>query len=187
MKLSWSDLCALLENAGSRLYGGEAISQLEHALQSAHFAQQAGGDTHAICAALLHDIGHIVAEQRDDDLANGMNDQHEALAIPLLKPLFGEAICAPIALHVAAKRYLCAIEADYYANLSPASQASLQLQGGVMTPEEVARFAANPYAEAAVFLRRCDDQAKIPQFVTPPSAYFLDLPATLCKPNQASI
>uniref|UniRef100_UPI000B325EAA HD domain-containing protein n=1 Tax=Aquitalea pelogenes TaxID=1293573 RepID=UPI000B325EAA len=108
----------LLSRRGTALYGGEAVSQLEHALQSALAAEQSGADASLITAALLHDIGHIVCEQGDDDVANGVDDHHEAVAVQLLSTLFGEDVCLPIALHVAAKRYLCHSEAGYLDSLS---------------------------------------------------------------------
>jgi predicted HD phosphohydrolase len=48
----------------------------------------------------------------------------------MLRRHFGEPVLAPIRLHVAAKRYLCAIDPDYRAELSAGSQRSLEMQGG---------------------------------------------------------
>ena len=47
-------------------------------------------------------------------------------------------------LHVAAKRYLCAVEPAYLEALSPASVLSLELQGGPFDEREVAAFEASP-------------------------------------------
>ncbi len=180
MTLRFNDLHPLLNGAGQKLYGGEAISQLEHALQAAHFAQLAGGDAAAITAALLHDIGHIICEQQEHDVALGIDDQHEFVAVTVLKDLFDQRVLFAIARHVDAKRYLCATEADYLTALSPASQMSLQLQGGVMNHEQAMRFAASSYAKDAIFLRRCDDQAKVVGLVTAPLNYFLQIAKTIC-------
>ncbi len=76
-------------------------------------------------------------------------------------------------LHVAAKRYLCAVEADYFAKLSEDSVKSLALQGGPMAPEETAAFEAVPYHQDAVQLRRYDEQAKVKGLQTPPVAHFM--------------
>jgi predicted HD phosphohydrolase len=70
-------------------------------------------------------------------------------------------------MHVAAKRYLCAVDPSYLAELSPASVHSLELQGGPYTPDEVAAFDASPYAAEAVRLRRYDDVGKVPGLETP--------------------
>ena len=67
-----------------------------------------------------------------------------------------------IAQHVPAKRYLVAVDAEYHAQLSPASVASLVRQGGPMSDAEVAEFGAHPNAEEAVTVRRWDDNAKDP-------------------------
>jgi len=74
---------------------------------------------------------------------------------------------------VAAKRYLCATEADYFSKLSKDSVLSLSLQGGPMSADEVAAFAAQPGAEAAVQLRRFDEQGKVRGLETPPVAHFM--------------
>lgn len=75
-------------------------------------------------------------------------------------------------LHVEAKRYLCQAEPGYWDRLSEASGRSLRLQGGPLTAEAAARFAAGPHAEAALRLRRWDDEAKAVGLVTPDFAHF---------------
>jgi gamma-butyrobetaine dioxygenase len=77
-----------------------------------------------------------------------------------LAQTFGPDVTQPIALHVEAKRYLCATESGYFDSLSNASRLSLQVQGGKMTQTESDAFRAQPYAEAAILLRRCDDGGK---------------------------
>ncbi|MBM3115403.1 phosphonate degradation HD-domain oxygenase [Jeongeupia naejangsanensis] len=173
MILDWAGLESLLCNAGHSLYGGEAISQLEHALQSAECAERDGASAALTTAALLHDLGHLVSGQADDDLANGIDDRHEQIGIAALRGLFGDDVLAPIALHVAAKRYLCAVEPTYLAELSPASCLSLALQGGVMTTAEAERFDRNPHAAAAIALRRWDDEAKVVGKTTPTLGHYL--------------
>jgi len=98
---------------------------------------------------------------------------------------FGPEVTEPVRLHVAAKRYLCATEADYFAKLSRDSVLSLALQGGPMSPEEVAAFAALPHADAAVQLRRFDEQAKVKGLETPAVAHFLPYVARCLRANTA--
>ena len=74
---------------------------------------------------------------------------------------FGPAVADPVRLHVAAKRYLCAVEPAYLTGLSPASRRSLWLQGGPFTPREAASFEREPHWRDAVALRRWDDGAKV--------------------------
>jgi predicted HD phosphohydrolase len=68
---------------------------------------------------------------------------------------------------VAAKRFLCATDATYLAQLSPASQLSLELQGGPFSSQECSRFAADPRHADAVRLRLWDDEAKVPDLAVP--------------------
>ena len=78
----------------------------------------------------------------------------------------------PVRLHVAAKRYLATTEPGYFDLLSPASVQSLQLQGGLMSMQERARFAAERFAEEAVKLRRWDDEGKVVGMATPGLDHF---------------
>jgi hypothetical protein len=157
----------LFQKRGGSQYGREAVTQQEHALQAAFFAETAGVSSSLIAAALLHDVGHLLHHLDDDAPERGIDDQHEMLAAQWLERRFGPEVVEPVRLHVAAKRFLCATESDYMAQLSPASVVSLRLQGGIMTVDEVALFRSNPFCEAAVALRRWDDAAKQPQLVTP--------------------
>src|SRR6201999_4161796 len=73
---------------------------------------------------------------------------------------FPDAVVEAVRLHVDAKRYLCATDPSYIHRLTPASQHSLSLQGGPMTPAEVAAFEARPHHRAAVQVRLWDDAGK---------------------------
>ncbi|MFX5801369.1 hypothetical protein ABTE09_19860, partial [Acinetobacter baumannii] len=73
-------------------------------------------------AAWLHDIGHLLDGETDTPTLHGHDDRHEARAAALLRPWFGAAVADPVALHVEAKRYLVATQADYAARLSADSQ-----------------------------------------------------------------
>ena len=103
-----------------------------------------------------------------------------------LAGLFPPAVTAPIALHVRAKRYLCAVDPSYLAVLSPGSVASLERQGGPLSADEVAAFEANPGWEDAVALRRWDDQAKVPDLPVPPPVPTApsSRPSHLARPPQ---
>lgn len=165
-------LAALLEGKGQRRYGLSGVNQLQHALQAALQAEQAGCAPSLIAAALLHDIGHMVHGLGDDPAADGVDDRHESLGHAYLARYFGPEVSEPVRLHVAAKRYLCGTEPDYFGRLAPDSVRSLALQGGPMSAEEVAAFRALPYAEDAVRLRRFDEGAKVKALDTPPVAHF---------------
>lgn len=166
------EICDLFATKGHASYIGEPVSQLEHALQSAYHAQQAGASDALVVAALLHDFGHLVHKLPEDCADQGIDDRHEALGQAWLKRHFAAEVTEPIRLHVAAKRYLCATDAAYLDQLSPASKQSLALQGGAFTPEEVQQFEANPHYAAAVELRRWDDLAKVPGMQVPPLEHY---------------
>lgn len=162
----------LFTTRGHHLYGGEAVTQLEHALQAADLARAAAAPPADVVAALLHDVGHLLHALGDDCADRGIDDRHEDLGVRFLAKHLPAAVTEPVRLHVAAKRYLCATDAGYLAALSPASVQSLALQGGPMSPAEVAAFHAGPHFAAAVALRRRDDEAKVVGRPTPPFAAF---------------
>jgi [1-hydroxy-2-(trimethylamino)ethyl]phosphonate dioxygenase len=148
----------LYERRGARHYG-EGVSQLEHALQCAQLAAADGADDSLIAAALLHDIGHLI--ETDESRALSTDDRHEVCGAAMLRGAFGPAVTQPIALHVAAKRYLCVAEAGYEAALSGASRQTLKLQGGALSRRQARRFEAVAYFADAVGLRRYDEGAKL--------------------------
>ena len=157
----------LFEKKGGDAYFGENVTQLEHALQTAWMAEQEEAPDSLVVAALLHDIGHLLHDLPETIADQGVDTRHEELGNAWLKGSFGEAVYEPVKLHVAAKRYLCATDATYLDELSPASRHSLALQGGPMTPTEVDNFEANTFYAAAVRLRRWDDRAKVPGLPVP--------------------
>ena len=169
--IAW--LVSLMADKGQRRYGLHDVNQLQHALQSAMFAEQSGGTPALVTAALLHDIGHMVHDLGENPAEQGVDDQHEVLGHEFLTRYFRPEVTDPVRLHVAAKRYLCATEPDYFALLSPDSVLSLKLQGGPMSASEIAAFRAEPYAETAVRLRRCDDAAKVKDLSTPDLEHFI--------------
>jgi phosphonate degradation associated HDIG domain protein len=165
------DIRAAFAKRGSDTYG-EGVSQLEHALQCAACAERDGAAPALIAATLLHDIGHLVHNLPQDIADQGIDAQHESLGSAFLSQHFGPDVTEPVRLHVAAKRYLATTERGYYDLLSPASIQSLQLQGGLMSVEERARFAKERFADDAVRLRRWDDEGKIVGMATPGLDHF---------------
>jgi phosphonate degradation associated HDIG domain protein len=162
----------LFADRGSAEYRGEAVTQLEHALQAATLAERDGLSAEGIAAALLHDIGHLLHGHGEDCADKGIDDRHEELGVRFLARGFGKAITEPIRLHVAAKRYLTAARPGYLNQLSPASVQSLALQGGPMSEREIKEFEAEPYFTVALKVREYDDEAKIVGFPTPPLSHF---------------
>jgi phosphonate degradation associated HDIG domain protein len=172
---------ALFRSLGQRAYSGEPVSQLEHALQSAMFAQADGAAEPLVAAALLHDIGHLVNDCGDTPSERGIDDRHQFHGARFLRPVFGRDVLEPIRLHVQAKRYLCAVRPGYQDALSPDSQRSLALQGGPLDAGSAEAFSQSPFAGDAVRLRLWDDAAKVAGLETPTLASFLPLLARCAR------
>jgi gamma-butyrobetaine dioxygenase len=157
----------LFRQEGAREYLGEAVSQAEHMLQAGALARAAGAPDALVAACLLHDVGHFHGVMTGRDLMEGRDNLHSDTGAAWLSAWFGPAVTEPVRWHVAAKRYLCAIDPAYLRELSAASLHTLCVQGGPLSEAEAAAFAALPYAADAVALRRWDDQAKDPTATTP--------------------
>lgn len=175
MALNLQDIRDLFEKWGALAYGGEQVSQLDHALQSGALAQEEGAGDELVAAAFLHDVGHLLSRHGETPAAPGVDDVHQYYALPFLRPVLPDSVLEPIRLHVDAKRYLCAIDSGYFGRLSPGSVRSLELQGGIFSDEQATEFAARPYAADAVKLRRWDDCAKERGKATPDLDTFLSV------------
>jgi gamma-butyrobetaine dioxygenase len=200
---------ALLASAGARDYLGEPVTVLGHLLQAASLAEAAAAPPALVAAALLHDIGHLIAEPstiagtapvEPGVTAGGpegggsggwrvpprgsSGDQHAELAAQWLARWFGPEVTEPVRLHVAAKRYLCGTGPGYCELLSPASRHALSVQGGPMGEEEARQFAATPFARQAVRVRRWDDHAKQPGVAHQGLEHFLPMLRQLAGGGQ---
>jgi phosphonate degradation associated HDIG domain protein len=161
------EILEIYARRGTLAYFGESVSMAEHALQAAYFARTAAAPPQLIVASLLHDVGHLVVDV-PDDLADWTEDaRHEDIGSGWLAERFPSEVYEPVRLHVPAKRYLCATNAQYFSRLSAASVVTLKLQGGPMSPAEIARFEKERYYKDAVRIRHWDDQGKVAGLVTP--------------------
>lgn len=166
------EILRLLDTKAEGRYGLSRVTQRQHALQCAFLAEQEGETDAMIVAALVHDLGHMLHDLGEDFADRGVDDRHETVGLAYLETVFGADVTAPVGLHVAAKRYLCAAEPDYFAKLSDDSVQTLKLQGGPMSEEEMRRFRLEPHWEEALRLRRFDDRGKSPEAETPGSEHF---------------
>lgn len=166
---SVSEVLGLYERWGSDHYD-EDLSQLDHALQTAARAVAAGAGNALIAAALLHDVGHLLdldarssaaSSSTSTPSGDGGGPAHEDIGARYLAAVFPPSVTGPIALHVRAKRYLCAMEPAYASGLSLGSRASLVVQGGPLSVEASVAFERNPSSADAVALRRWDDAGKV--------------------------
>ena len=163
-----------MRETGQTFYD-ESVTQLEHALQCAHLAVEAGANDETVVGALLHDFGHFIQNEHaanDDFLKSDL--QHEDVAAEFLAEFLPDAVIEPIRYHVVAKRYLCTVDETYHDQLSAASQHSLRLQGGKLSPEELAELEKHPHLEGIVQVRRWDDLAKEKGKECPPLEEYTD-------------
>ncbi|MEO3803415.1 HD domain-containing protein [Nonomuraea sp. B1E8] len=155
--LSRAELHRLFDGLADLPYGGEAVDQRTHALQTAAHAVAAGADDELVLAAAFHDVGRArpVAERH-----RGL--PHERAGAAFARDHLTERSAWAIERHVAAKRYLVAVDPAYHDTLSPVSVCTLRAQGGPMSREEAAAFEAHPWSADAISLRLWDDAAKDP-------------------------
>jgi gamma-butyrobetaine dioxygenase len=161
---------------GAQDYLGEPVSVAVHMRQAGALAEAAGAPPEQVAAALLHDVGHILGGTVSGrELMAGHDNRHGEAGAAWLAQWFGPEVTEPVRLHVAAKRYLCAVEPGYFGKLSQASVYTLSVQGGPMDAAEAAAFEAQPSAAAAVAVRRWDEEAKDPEATTPEFGHFREL------------
>src|SRR5260370_10514390 len=99
-------LIELLAAKGIKQYGGERVSQCEHALQCAFLAEREGVPETVVTAALLHDIGHLLHQAGERLALRSITDRHEQLGAEYLLGVFSRAVADPVRLHLAANRCL---------------------------------------------------------------------------------
>ncbi len=162
-------LVAVLSRAGSTEEPNEEVvglTILHHGLQCAEvLAASRPDDLELQVAGLLHDIGHV--------LVPGAENEHGAIGAAAVRPVLGGRVATLIEDHVAAKRYLVAVDATYRNVLSAGSRRTLVLQGEAMAPSEVDAFAQGVHFEDTVRLRRADESAKDPTASVPPLDHWL--------------
>tara|TARA_B100000123_G_C25687810_1_gene409378 strand:- start:197 stop:781 length:585 start_codon:yes stop_codon:yes gene_type:complete len=154
------------ENFGERDYIGEPVTQIEHMVQGAMFAEQDRREPEIILAMFLHDIGHLL-ELELNDSKEKMGDlgvmNHEGKGRKFLEDM-GVPYPIPnlVENHVKVKRYLVGKNQEYYQKLSDASKQTLAYQGGPMSPEEIVSFETDPLFSDSLLVREYDEMSKVP-------------------------
>ena len=175
-KLSVNNIVAFLGDIftrrGGEEYLGEPVTMAEHMLQAAYFAEKAGEPEIIVVASLLHDIGHFTSEFGTFSMDDVQDKYHEEAGANVLRQFFPALVLDCVRHHVAAKRYLCAVNPEYYDRLSDASIHSLDLQGGPMSEEEVAVFKKKPYLKEIIRVRSYDEAGKNASLDTQPFSYY---------------
>ncbi|MEM7667979.1 MAG: HD domain-containing protein [Pseudomonadota bacterium] len=165
-------LGSIFSRRGSEEYLGEPVTIGEHMLQGAAIAEENGQPDEIIVGALLHDIGHFTSEFGTFSMNDTEDRYHEEAGAEVLERFLPSVITDCVRYHVAAKRYLCATRPDYFKRLSDASVHSLRLQGGPMSPGEVAEFESNPNLKEIITVRYLDEAGKRADMVTPDFWHF---------------
>jgi len=181
MQTAATTIINLFREHGEVVYG-EVMSVNSHSIQAGWLAREKGYDQDIQVAAFLHDIGHILPLLATEAQGNRMGefgmDQHDLIGADYLERAgFPALVVACAKNHVNAKRYLCQQEPGYFSQLSPASVATLNYQGGPMTPDEARAFEQSPHFSASITVRRLDELAKQADFQIDEShwIYFTEL------------
>ena len=166
----------LFNKYGNEDYDGEPISQTSHMIQCAMLAM-GEGEIELTLGAFLHDIGHLLKHEQPTEAMGSFGVvNHEGIGAAYLRERgFSERICAVVANHVAAKRYLVATDEMYAAKLSTASRETLKWQGGPMTEKEVKAFKKHSYFEDIIKVRMWDEKAKDQKAPLLPISFFQKL------------
>lgn len=156
------EVFALYTLHGDEDYIGEPVSQIEHMSQAAALAESEGYDDEVVLAAFFHDLGHLCASNQTESMDGFGAVNHEKLGADYLRERgFSDRLSNLVQAHVVAKRYLTYKHPEYYEKLSPASKATLNFQGGVMSEAEANAFELNPDADLIIRMRCWDDEAKL--------------------------
>ena len=166
---------SIFEKRGDEEYLGEPVTMGQHMLQGATMAEQSREPDEIIIGTLLHDIGHFTSEFGTFSMEDTEDRYHEDAGAAVLEQFFPKIITDCCRHHVAAKRYLCATDPEYFQKLSTASIHSLNLQGGPMSEAELKDFEKNPNLKKILKVRLYDDAGKIPDMVTPSFWHFAPL------------
>ena len=148
---------------GESDYIGENVSQLSHAIQCAIQAEKDfPKNKEFILGCFLHDVGHLVALDKNLTTNNLGCPNHDVIGANYLKSLgFSDLIIECCKSHAKAKRYLVTTDKQYYNKLSDASKQTLIEQGGIMDHYHVRAFEQNPYFKYLIKMRHYDDKAKV--------------------------
>ena len=139
---------------------GERISQLEHALQTAHLAKNPPLRTRCDRSFVSR---YWSSHRSGCPQMDGLGTiEHETRGAEYLASLgFGRNVQDLVSAHVDAKRYLCYRKLNYFDGLSEASRGTLAYQGGPMDHDEACLFESRHDFGHILALRIFDERAKV--------------------------
>ena len=109
---------SIFEKRGDEEYLGEPVTMGQHMLQGATMAEKSREPDEIIIGTLLHDIGHFTSEFGTFSMEDTEDRYHEDAGAAVLEQFFPKIITDCCRHHVAAKRYLCATDPEYFQKLS---------------------------------------------------------------------
>ena len=152
----------------------EQMTELDHGLQTAALLRHTDPDDFELqIAGLVHDLAH--------PWDGPGQPRHATMGADAVRGLLGDRVAELIVGHVPAKRFLVAVDPDYFALLSADSVMTLEAQGGPMDPVEVAEFSADPHHRGMVSLRIADDGAKVPGAEVPGLEHWVPVIRSLAR------
>ena len=161
IEVAIAEIMSLYAQRGDDDYLGEPVSQLQHAAQAADLASAQGYGLDVICAAFLHDIGHLCSTANAPRMDAFGVAHHEQIGADYLRARgVSDTVSRLVAGHVAAKRYLTQRNPKYFAQLSAASKRTLEFQGGPMSAADAEAFESDSLAPLILALRHFDEGAK---------------------------
>lgn len=139
----------------------DAVSLLEHMLQTAQCALAAGACNDMVLAAFFHDIGQLCVMPCEPTKLRGHGRKsYEKIGADFLRQCgFPERLARLVEGHGQANRYLSFSCCEYYNALSEPNRKALECQGGPMSRGEARAFEQDPFFEQYVSLCRWDVQA----------------------------
>jgi predicted HD phosphohydrolase len=161
-------------------YGESAVTELEHALQCAEHADQAGADEELVFAAMMHDVGRYAVPQelvsdtlQDVEIADNALGHGERGA-QLMENMLPERSLFCIRYHAESKMYLCQTNPNYRAKLSGASVKTLAIQSTNYDQVRLDELYGHQWWPDAIRVRTWDDAAKVKGRITRPLDYWVD-------------
>lgn len=176
---AYKEVTGSFDKARRIRYGESAVTELEHALQCAELADQAGADDELVFACMLHDVGRyaVPQEQVSDTLQDvGVVDGargHGELGAHLMANMLPARSLFCIRYHAESKLYLCQTNPNYKAKLAGASVKTLAVQSSNCDEARLDELSRHRWWQDAIKVRVWDDAAKVKGRETRPLDYWI--------------
>lgn len=158
---------------GDKIYTGEEVTYLEHAVNTAKLAEQFCQEYNIlnpfkeelITSCLLHNIGNLMVFEYPNNRYPLIKDigvrDYEFIGGEFLLSLgFSPVVADIVKKHIYTKRYLVSINEDYFYTLSRHSRKKLDYQGGLLTKNETSKYQKNNLFDFHIKVREWIDLAK---------------------------